>query len=309
MDRLWGGVEGGGTKFHCVLGREAAGAEKPEMLDERIIPTTSPAETLGEVAAFFRRHQGTYTLAGLGVACFGPVDLDPASPRYGFITTTPKPGWANCDVVGYLRSALNVPIAWETDVNGALMGEQRWGAAQGLRSAVYFTVGTGIGGGALVDGRPVHGLLHPEMGHLPIPALPGAPPQTEQGSCPYHGGGCLEGVASGPALERRAGRPLKDLPASDPIWEEEARYLAYAAVAATLMLSPQRIIFGGGVTLNQDHLYPRIRTHFLSMLNGYLKHPAITERIEAYVVPPQLGHHAGVYGALALAMDAADTRP
>ncbi len=306
MERVWGGVEGGGTKFHCVLGR---GAGEPEILDEQVIDTTTPAETLAQVAEFFRRRQGTHTLAGLGVACFGPVDLDPASPQYGFITTTPKPGWANCDVMGYLRSALEVPVAWETDVNGALLAEQRWGAAQGLRSAVYFTVGTGIGGAALVDGRPLHGLLHPEMGHIPIAALPGDSQRHEHGFCPYHGGGCLEGVAAGPALERRAGRPLKDLPENDPIWEEEARYLAYAAMVATLMLSPQRIIFGGGVVLKQDHLYPRIRTHFLSMLNGYLKHPTVTDQIATFITPPQLGHRAGVFGAIALAMDATEKRP
>jgi fructokinase len=308
MEHVWGGVEGGGTKFHCVLGREAPRAEKPEIVDEQVIPTTSPAETLAAVAEFFRRRQDERPLAGLGVACFGPVDLDPASPHYGFITTTPKPGWANCDVVGYLRSVLDVPVAWETDVNGALLGEQRWGAARGLRSAVYFTVGTGIGGGALVDGRPVHGLLHPEMGHLPITALAGAPSPSAQGPCPYHGGACLEGVASGPALAMRAGRTPAAIPADDPIWEDEARYLGYAAVVATLMLSPHRIIFGGGVTLNHPHLYPRIRTQFLSMLNGYLKSPTITDQIETYIVPPQLGHRAGVYGALALAMDAADRR-
>ncbi len=302
MERLWGGVEGGGTKFQCALGRAADGAEKPEIVDERVIHTTTPAETLGAVAEFFKRHQETYTLAGLGVACFGPVDLDPASPRYGYITTTPKPGWANCDVVGYLRTALDVPVAWETDVNGALIGERRWGAAQGLRSAVYFTIGTGVGGAALVDGRPVHGLLHPEMGHLPISALPGAP--SQDGSCPYHGAACLEGVASGPALEQRAGRPPAAIPADDPIWEEEARYLAYAAVVATLTYSPQRIIFGGGVTLKQPHLYPRVRSYFLSMLNGYLKSPTITDQVETYIMPPQLGQRAGVYGALALAMDA-----
>ena len=270
------------------------------------IPTTTPAETLAAVAGFFRSHRETYSLAGIGVACFGPLDLDPTSARYGFITRTPKPGWSDCDVVGYLRSALDVPVAWETDVNGALIAEQRWGAAQGLRSAVYFTVGTGIGGAALVDGRPLHGMLHPEMGHLPIAALPGAPPWLEQSGCPYHGAGCLEGVASGPALARRAGRPLAEIPENDPIWEDEARYLAYAAVVATLMLSPQRIIFGGGVVLKQDHLYPRIRAHFLSLLNGYLQHPAVTDQIATYITPPELGHRAGVFGAFALAMDAKD---
>lgn len=309
MERVWGGVEGGGTKFHCVLAGGAEGAEKPEIVDERIIPTTTPAETLAAVAAFFGQHQETHALAGLGVACFGPVDLDPASPQYGFITTTPKPGWANCDVVGNLRAALNVPVTWETDVNGALIAEQRWGAAQGLRSAVYFTIGTGIGGAALVEGRPLHGLLHPEMGHIPITALPGDSQRFDHGFCPYHGGGCLEGVASGPALEGRAGQPPAALPESDPIWEEEARYLAYAAVVATLMLSPQRIILGGGVLLNQHHLYPRIRAHFLTMLSGYLQHPSITDHIGTYITSPQLGHRAGVFGALALAMDAMERRP
>lgn len=303
MELVWGGAEGGGTRFRCAVGRRL-GAGEPEILAERAFDTTTPEETLARVADFFRERAGAGALQGLGVACFGPVDLDPASPTYGFITTTPKPGWAHTNVVGSLRTALGVPIAWETDVNGALIAERSWGAACGLDSAVYFTVGTGIGGAALVAGQPVHGMLHPEMGHLPVATRFDAEPRFGPGYCPYHGDRCLEGAASGPALERRVGRALDAVPPDDPIWEDEARYLAHAAVVATLMLSPRRIIFGGGVVLKQPHLFPRIRAHALAILNGYLQSPDITERVDSYITPPALGERAGVLGALALAMDA-----
>lgn len=335
VDHVWGGVEGGGTKFRCVLGR---GITAGEIVAEQTIPTTTPAETLGAVANFFAGYlhdQQKIVLAGLGVACFGPIDVDPVSQHFGSIMTTPKPGWSHVDVVGFLRSHLrlpgHVPVACETDVNGALIAEHRWGAAQGLESVVYFTVGTGIGGGALVEGRLLHGLIHPEMGHIPVPAAPflsrapllapsvgsvsdSAPvgpvdphvtPLAPSGVCPYHGGRCLEGVASGPALMQRAGRPAATIPPDDPLWEEEAYYLASAAVVATLFLSPQRIIFGGGVVLHQPHLLPRIRAQFLAQLNGYVQHPAVTDNVATYIVAPQLGNRAGEMGALALAMDAA----
>lgn len=293
MERVWGGIEGGGTKFVCVVG-----SGPDHVLAARTIPTTTPAETLEAAARFFEQSLAGRALAALGVACFGPLDLDPASPTYGTITTTPKPGWANTDVVGFFRRRLGVPIGWDTDVTGAALAEQRWGAARGLHSAVYYTVGTGIGGGAVLDGRPVHGLMHPEMGHIPIVALPG---HAAAGVCPFHGGACLEGVASGPALQARAGRPAREVPPDDPLWDEEARYLAFAAATATLMLSPQRIIFGGGV-LKQEHLFPRIRTHFQALLNGYVSSPAVTSGVESYIVPPLLGDRAGALGALALAM-------
>lgn len=299
MPYVWGGVEGGGTKFVCLLGSGPG-----DILATETIPTTTPPETLEAVARFFERHVGDRTLAALGVACFGPIDLDPTSSSYGSITTTPKPGWANVDVVGFFRRRLGVPVGWDTDVNGAALGEQRWGAARGLESAVYFTVGTGIGGGAVVDGRPLHGLLHPEMGHIPVAARA---EHEMAGVCPYHGGRCLEGVASGPALRARAGRPAEELAPDDPIWDDEARYLAIAAAVATLMLSPQRIIFGGGV-LKQRHLFPRIRPHFLALLNGYVQSPAVTTNVVDYIVPPQLGDRAGVLGALALALDAAPSQ-
>jgi fructokinase len=303
MQQIWGGIEGGGTKFVCLLG-----TGPDDVWASETIPTTTPNETLNAAAGFFERRIDGRTLAGLGIACFGPIDLDPASPGYGHITTTPKPGWANADVAGFFRRRFDVPIGWETDVNGAAMAEQRWGAARGLRSAVYFTVGTGIGGGAVVDGRPLHGLLHPEMGHIPISALGAA---SGPGVCPYHANRCVEGVASGPAIQARSGKPAQELASDDPIWEEEARYLAFAAAVATLMLSPQRVILGGGV-LKQRHLFPRIRRHFLALLNGYIQSPAVTANVEAYIVPPLLGDRAGALGGLALALAAIagpDERP
>jgi fructokinase len=300
MERIWAGIEGGGTKFVCLLG-----AGPDDVVAERAILTTDPEETLDAAAAFIREHLGGRELAALGVASFGPIDLDPASPGYGTITTTPKQHWANVDVAGFFRRRFGVPVGWDTDVNGAALAEQRWGAARGLRSAVYFTVGTGIGGGAVVDGRPLHGLLHPEMGHIPVTTRGDG---ADAGVCPYHRGGCLEGVASGPALEARAGRPPAELAPDDPIWEQEARYLAFAAATATLMLSPQRIIFGGGV-LRQEHLYPRIHTHFLRLLNGYVRSAAVTEQVGSYIVAPQLGGRAGALGALALAMDLSQASP
>jgi fructokinase len=297
MERIWAGIEGGGTKFVCLLG---TGPE--EVAAAGSVPTTSPEETLGAVARFIEAHLEGRTLATVGVACFGPIDLDVHSPGYGTITATPKPGWSNANVVGALNERLGVPVTWETDVNGAAVAEQRWGAARGLRTAVYFTVGTGIGGGVVVDGRPLHGLLHPEMGHIPVALEPG---EARAGICPYHGGACLEGAASGPAIQARAGRPADQLAPDDPIWDDEALYLAFAAATATFMLSPQRIIFGGGV-LKQEHLFPRIRRHFQTLINGYLQSPAISRDLDQYIVPPQLGDRAGALGALALAMDATD---
>jgi fructokinase len=293
-ERIWAGIEGGGTKFVCVVG------SGPDAIDAtQTIPTTTPAATLRAAGDFVARAVGSRPLAAIGIAHFGPIDLDPASPAYGSVTTTPKPGWAGADVTGYFRDRFGVPIGWDTDVNGAAVGELRWGAGRGLRSLVYFTIGTGIGGGAIVEGRPVHGLLHPEMGHIPIVARGGDP----AGICPYHGGACVEGVASGPAIHARAGRPASELPPDDPIWDDEAAYLAFLAAAATLMYSPQRIILGGGV-MRQSHLLARIRTRFVALLNGYVQSPAVTRDVAEYLVPPGLGDRSGVLGALALALEA-----
>ncbi len=286
---LYGGIEAGGTKFVCVVGTG------PDDIRARTrFPTTTPEETLSQAVDFFRPFAAE--LAGIGVGSFGPVDLNPRSSTYGYITTTPKPGWQNTNVKGYLEEALHVPVAFETDVNAAAWGEHRWGAAQDVDTFVYITVGTGIGGGAMVNGQLVHGLLHPEMGHMRIPHDREADPFD--GICPFHGD-CLEGLASGPAVAARWGQRGETLPPDHPAWDLEARYLGLAVANLVCTLSPQRIILGGGV-MHQRHLFPRIRQVVQDALAGYVNSPALKEAIEDYIVPPGLGDHAGVLGALAL---------
>jgi fructokinase len=231
--------------------------------------------------------------------------LDPASPSYGTLTTTPKPGWTGADLVGALRRGLDVPVGIDTDVNAAAVGEHRWGAARGLDTFVYLTVGTGIGGGALANGRPLHGLGHPEMGHLRVPRDRAVDPF--EGICPYHGD-CLEGLASAPALARRWGRPPEALPGAHPAWALEARYLALGVVSIIHVLSPRRVLMGGGV-LRQPALLPLVRSAVLRLLNGYVPSAAIDGRLDEYIAPPALGSRAGVLGALAIARDLAATSP
>ena len=286
-----GGVEGGGTKFKLLLG-----TGPDDILDEAGFPTTTPEETLGRVIEFFRRPRADTKLVAVGFASFGPIDLNPASPTYGYITTTPKVGWSSTNVVGMLRSALDVPVGWDTDVTAAALGERRWGAGRDTENLVYLTVGTGIGGGAIVDGRPIHGLLHPEMGHLLLPRLEG---DTFPGVCPYHGD-CLEGLASGPALHQRLGRPAEDIAPDDPVWEMEAYYLAAGLHNIGHVLSPQRIIVGGGVA-GTAGLLQRVRKHVVQLNQGYLAHPALSREIDSYIMPPGLGSHSGALGALELA--------
>ncbi len=287
---LYGGIEAGGTKFVCVVGTG------PNDIRARTrFPTTTPEETLSQAVDFFRPFAAE--LAGIGVGSFGPVDLNPHSPTYGYITTTPKPGWQNTNVKGYLEETLRVPVAFETDVNAAAWGEHRWGAAQDVDTFVYITVGTGIGGGAMVNGQLVHGLLHPEMGHMRIPHDREADPFD--GICPFHGD-CLEGLASGPALAARWGQRGETLPPDHPAWDLEARYLGLAVANLVCTLSPQRVILGGGV-MHQHHLFPRIRQVVQDALAGYVNSPALKEAIEDYIIPPGLGDNAGVLGALALA--------
>jgi fructokinase len=299
MPTLYGGIEAGGTKFVCAIG-----AGPGALLAEDRFPTTTPAETLGRAIAFFQAQQARHgPLAAVGVACFGPVDADPASPAFGSITSTPKPGWRQTDVVGPLRQVLGVPVGFDTDVNGAALGEWRWGAAQGLDSVVYLTIGTGIGGGALVNGRPLHGLIHPEMGHMRLPHNWQADPFP--GTCPYHGD-CWEGLASGPALERRWGRPGAGLPPDHPAWPLEAHYIAQGIANLVCALSPQRLVLGGGV-MSQPHLFPLVRAEVQRLLNGYVQSPAILEAIDAYLVPPALGPYAGVLGAFVLAEQALES--
>lgn len=289
---LWGGIEAGGTKFVC-----AVAGDDGEILDQTAFPTTTPDQTIGQAIEFLQQQD---ELAAIGISCFGPVDLAPGSPTYGTITTTPKPGWANTDIAGRIRRAFDVPVGFDTDVNGAALGERRWGAAQGLDTFVYLTIGTGIGGGGLVNGKLMHGLVHPEMGHIRIPHDLKRDPFT--GACPFHGD-CFEGLATGPAIEARWGQRGETLPTGHSAWELEAHYLALGVVNLVCILSPQRVILGGGV-MQQAQLFPMIRNEVQQLLNGYVKAEAILKRIDEYIVPPGLGTCAGVKGAIALAQAA-----
>lgn len=293
----YGGIEAGGTKWVCAIG------DGPENLVETVtFPTTSPAETIARATAFFAQHG---EISALGVGSFGPIEVRRSSPTWGRITTTPKPGWRDTDLVAPLESALGVPVAFDTDVNAAALGEQRWGAAVGLDTFCYITVGTGIGGGGLANGKLMHGLLHPEFGHMRIPHDRERDPF--EGVCPYHGD-CFEGLASGEAIHRRWGRPAEEL--VDPaVWTLEAEYLALGLVNVICTLSPQRIVIGGGVP-KQPELLPLVRTRIQELLAGYIDEPGLGASIDQYVVAPGLGDRSGVLGAIELARTASDgSRP
>lgn len=300
MKSVLGAIEAGGTKFVCAVGTG------PEDIRAQVrIPTTTPEATLGQALTFFQEQTRQHgPLGALGIASFGPVELHRDSPRYGFITATAKPGWRDTDVAGPFRRALDIPVAFDTDVNGAALGEHQWGAAQGLDTFLYLTVGTGIGGGALVNGRLLHGLLHPEMGHFRLPRHP--QDEAFAGHCPLHGD-CFEGLASGPALARRWGQPAEALAPEHPAWTLQAHYIAQALTHYICVLSPRRLILGGGV-MAQGHLFPRVRAEVLRLLNGYIQSPTLLEQIDSYIVPPGLGERSGMLGALALALDATMTR-
>lgn len=291
----YGGIEAGGTKFVCAIGDASL-----SLLERIEFPTTTPGETLGRAIDFFRSRAENGELTALGVGSFGPVDPRPDSPAWGYITTTPKEGWQHTDFAGSIGRALDVPVGFDTDTNAAALGEGALGAAKGLHTFAYLTIGTGIGGGALVGGIRIHGLLHPEMGHMRLPRAEG---DTFEGICPFHRD-CLEGMASGPALYARAGGPPDCLPADHEIWSNIVHYLSAALVNITCVLSPQRIILGGGV-MRQRHLFPRIRRRVRNLLADYLQSPEIVSHPETFIVPPGLGDDAGVVGALALARHAA----
>jgi len=273
---VYGAVEAGGTKFVCGVG------SGPDDLVCAEFPTTQPEETIRGVADFFAGRP----LIAAGIGSFGPIDVTPGSPTYGHITDTPKAGWRNFDILGALHRALRVPVGFDTDVNGAALAEARWGAARGLHTSLYVTVGTGIGGGAIVNHRVLHGRSHPEMGHVLIPH-----DGTFAGVCPFHGA-CLEGLASGPAMEARWGCKATDLPPGHPAWEAEAQFLAAGLLNWIVTLSPQRVILGGGV-MSQEHLLARVRQRLCELLNGYLQPPEI--------VAPELGNRSGVLGGFVLA--------
>lgn len=295
MKKAFGGIEAGGTKFVC-----AVGTGPDDIRAEIRLPTKSSEVTMGRVIDFFRGQQEQHDIAAIGVASFGPVDPDPDSRTFGHITNTPKPGWANTPVAPILRDAFDVPIGFDTDVNVAALGEHSWGAAQEVDTFVYLTIGTGIGGGGMVDGNLLHGLIHPEMGHIAIPHNWERDPFA--GTCPFHGD-CWEGLANGPALEERWGQAGESLPEGHEAWSLEAHYIALGVTSIMMILSPQMVVLGGGV-MEQAHLFPLVHREVQSQLNGYIQSPAILEEIESYIVPPALGGRSGVLGAIALAQRA-----
>ena len=298
---IFGGIESGGSKFVCAIGD----ARSSRLLAREKFDTTDrPQEVLAKVIAWFKDTERAHgPRAALGVASFGPLDLDERSPTYGFITTTPKSGWRDTDILGPLRSAFpGLPLGFDTDVNGAALGEGRWGAAVGLDDFVYITVGTGIGGGAVVRGRPVHGLVHPEMGHMPMPQIDG---DTFAGACKIHGR-CWEGLCAGPSFRARTGRSAEELAPDDPAWDLAIRSMAHALATITYVLSPRRIVVGGSVRkggrLGEVEFFARLRRHHRAVLNGYIASPALeADGADPFIVPPSLGDDAGVCGAIALA--------
>ena len=291
---LLAGVEAGGTKFNVAIGRDPLAP-----LRATRIATTSPAETLAAVAELFagaRREHGP--IAALGIASFGPIELHAGSPGWGRILRTPKPGWSGADLAGPLGRAAGCPVAIETDVNGAALAEARWGAGQGAASLAYLTIGTGIGGGLLLDGRPRHGLLHPEIGHL---SLRRHPDDAFPGLCPYHRD-CAEGLVAGPALAARLGMPLDRTPADHPFRAIFADYLGQLCAALVLVASVERIVIGGGV-MSRLALHRLIGQRMAAWLGGYVANEAV--EAPGFVVAPGLGDRSGIAGALALAADAA----
>ena len=292
-EKLYGGVEAGGTKFVCCV---ASGPEN--IIQEVRFATTTPDETLRKTIQFFEPFVKDGKIRSIGVGCFGPIDIDPASTDYGCITTTPKPGWRNTNVRGFLQQALQVPVAFDLDVNAAALGETKWGASRRLDPSLYLTIGTGIGGGYIKDGKPLVGMLSLEMGHLRIPHDKELDPFP--GICPFHGD-CFEGLANGPAIEERLGKKGALIPESDPYWDIEAEYIASALVNYILTLSPRKIILGGGV-MQREFLFPKVRSRVRESLNGYVASKSILEEMDDYIVPPGLGNQSGSMGAIALAM-------
>ena len=289
ITKLYGGVETGGTWCVCALGSGPDDIRAREQFR-----TTTPEETLERIVAFFRAQP---VPAAIGIGSFGPVDPNPASPTWGYVTTTPKAGWQRTPVASVIRDALGVPVAFDTDTSAAAMGEHRWGAGRGDHSVCYLTIGTGIGAGLVLDGHPLRGLVHPEAGHIRIPHDHRLDPF--RGVCPVHGD-CWEGLASGTAMAERWERPAEKLPDGHPAWSLEAEYLALGILNIVCIASPQRVIVGGGV-MGHPHLIEAVRDRLRALLAGYLDTPMLGEHIDRYLVPPKLGDDAGVLGALALA--------
>lgn len=284
---LFGALEAGGTKMVCAIVDENA-----NILRRAVFPTVSPEITMPQMIDFFR----TEPICALGIGCFGPIDLNRTSPTYGYITTTPKLEWQNFDIVGAFRQQLQIPIAFDTDVNAAALGESVFGASKDVRNSLYITIGTGVGVGIIIDGKPYHGAMHPEGGHILLMPHPDDP--LARGNCPYHTH-CLEGLAAGPSLEKRWGEKGQLLSERDEVWQLEAYYIGQALANYILLLSPERIVLGGGV-MKQPNLLEAVRRETEKQLNGYLSWPDV----QMLIVAPARNDDQGVLGAMCLACDA-----
>jgi fructokinase len=283
---MLGAIEAGGTKFVCAVGDETG-----KIIDRIQIPTTVPEETMLEVFQFFKK----YPIEAIGIGSFGPIDVNVESPTYGFITSTPKLAWKDYPFVQAIKEAFSVPVGFNTDVNAAALGEATFGAAKGLDSCLYMTIGTGIGAGAIVQGKLLQGLSHPEMGHTIIRRHPN---DSYQGKCPYHHD-CFEGLAAGPAIEERWGEKGNNLVERDEVWDLEGYYIAQALMQYILILSPKKIILGGGV-MNQKQVFTYIYKYLPELINDYVSLPELSN----YIVSPGLGDRAGITGSLLLAHQA-----
>ncbi len=281
-----GALEAGGTKMVCAIGNELG-----EIYEQVSFKTETPQITLPKLVNYFKDKE----IDALGIACFGPIDLNRNSDTYGYITSSTKLAWQNCDVIGAFKE-LGVPVGFDTDVNGSVLGEYTWGIAKGLSSCIYITVGTGVGVGVMIDGHLIHGMMHPEGGHVLLSRKEG---DTYKGFCPFHEN-CIEGLAAGPAIEARWGKKAVELADRTEVWELEAYYIAQALVDYVMTVSPQRIILGGGV-MHQVQLLPMIRKEFIKLLGGYVKTKEI-EDLDHYIVVQSLDDKQGIMGALKLAM-------
>jgi fructokinase len=287
----YAGVELGGTKCVTILARDAS-----DVLAREIVPTTSPDETLGRIERTLLEWKRNEGFDALGIASFGPIDLDPDSATWGHALATPKPGWPNANIAPRLRDAIGVPVAFDTDVNGAALAEMRWGCAAGFDDFAYVTVGTGVGVGLIVNGRPTRGFGHCELGHVRVARAPG---DDWRGSCPYHGD-CVEGLASGGSLQARFGDRLDEIGPDHPVWDSVAWTLAQLCHAIVCAAAPRAIAIGGGVIERQPRLLGKIQGILDESLNGFIRLPGDGD----YVRAPGLGRDAGPLGAIALAMTA-----
>lgn len=286
----FGALEAGGTKMVCAIGNEQG-----QILERISIPTRGPEDTMPEILEFFRGKG----VAAIGVGCFGPVDLDRRSPTYGNITSSPKLSWRNFPMVRRFQEALGVPVGFDTDVNAAALGEAVWGCTRSVENSIYITVGTGVGVGVIIGGKPYHGMIHPEGGHIFVDRRPDDP--MAKGVCPYHAN-CVEGLASGPAIERRWGRKPVELADCAAVWDLEAYYIGQAICSYIVMISPERIVLGGGV-MHQKQMFPLVRAEVRRQMHGYVQGKGM-DKLEEYIVPVSLGDNQGVLGAVKLAMDA-----